>query len=90
MKTGSMLNMPKDVLQKLAAMSTLNPNAPRNSRNFVFQTVSPQKQAGSAEKPKSKVRKNISAVSSSPKRFKSNSSTSTNSKSRSIFPLLEN
>ncbi|XP_073471696.1 claspin [Aquarana catesbeiana] len=90
MKTGSMLNMPKDVLQKLAAMSTLNPNAPRNSRNFVFQTVSPQKQDRSAEKPKSKVRKNISAATPSPKRFKSNSSTSANSKSRSIFPLLEN
>nr|DBA33691.1 TPA: hypothetical protein GDO54_001333 [Pyxicephalus adspersus] len=54
MKTGSMLNMPKDVLQKLATMSNLNPNAPRNSRNFVFQTVSPQKQNGPAEKPKTK------------------------------------
>ncbi|XP_018432058.1 PREDICTED: claspin [Nanorana parkeri] len=87
MKTGSMLNMPKEVLQKLAAMSNLNPNAPRNSRKFVFQTVSPQKQDASSDKPKSKVRKNISAATPSPKRFKPNSSTS--AKSRSIFPLLE-
>ncbi|KAM5179724.1 claspin [Mantella aurantiaca] len=90
MKTGSMLNMPKDVLQKLAAISSLNPNAPRNSRNFVFQAVSPQKQDGSVEKPKSKVRKNISAATPSPKRLKLNSSTSAKSKIRSIFPLLEN
>ncbi|KAM9319535.1 claspin [Gastrophryne carolinensis] len=90
LKTGSMLNMSKDVLQKLATMSNLNPNAPRNSRNFVFQTLSPQKKDEPSEKPKAKVRKNIDLVTPSPKRFRSSSSTTANRKSRSIFPLLEN
>ncbi|XP_068125196.1 claspin [Hyperolius riggenbachi] len=89
-KTGSMLNMPKEVLQKLATMSNLNPNAPRNTRNFVFQTLSPQKKGESVEKPKPKVRKNITAATPSPKRFRPNNATTAASKSRSIFPLLEN
>ncbi|XP_053311925.1 claspin [Spea bombifrons] len=88
MQTGSLLNKPKEVLQKLAAMSDLNPNAPRNSRNFVFQTVSPGKKE-SEEKPKSKIRKNISLPTPSPKRFKSDNISSAKSKSRSIFPFLE-
>ncbi|XP_053562979.1 claspin [Bombina bombina] len=87
--TGSLLNKPKEVLQKLAAMSDLNPNAPRNSRNFVFQTLSPQKKQEPSEKPKSKIRKNITAVTPSPKRIKLDNSSAT-SKSRSIFPFLEN
>ncbi|KAM4699525.1 claspin isoform 2-T2 [Discoglossus pictus] len=88
MHTGSLLNKPKEVLQKLAAMSDLNPNATRNSRNFVFQTLSPQKDGPSIGKPKSKIRKNIAAVTPSPKRLKMDSSATT--KSRSIFPFLEN
>ncbi|KFQ76561.1 Claspin, partial [Phaethon lepturus] len=51
-KNGSLLNRPKAVLQKLAAMSDLNPNAPRNSRNFVFHTLSPEKSAEAKEKSK--------------------------------------
>ncbi|PKU33767.1 hypothetical protein llap_15928 [Limosa lapponica baueri] len=51
-KNGSLLNRPKAVLQKLAAMSDLNPNAPRNSRNFVFQTLSPEKSEEAKEKSK--------------------------------------
>ncbi|XP_056413169.1 claspin isoform X2 [Hyla sarda] len=90
MKTGSLLNKPKEVLQKLAAMSTLNPNAPRNTRNFVFHTLSPQKVESTIEKLKPKVKRNISAATPSPKRFKSERSNVANSKSRSIFPLLEN
>ncbi|XP_063810535.1 claspin isoform X3 [Pseudophryne corroboree] len=89
MKTGSLLNKPKAVLQKLATMSDLNPNAPRNSRNFVFQTLSPKKKDLSTEKPTSKVRKNIAVATPSPKRLKFDNSI-TNSKNRSIFPFLEN
>uniref|UniRef100_A0A8C5P6I0 Claspin n=1 Tax=Leptobrachium leishanense TaxID=445787 RepID=A0A8C5P6I0_9ANUR len=88
MQTGSLLNKPKEVLQKLAAMSNVNPNAPRNSRNFVFQTLSPAKKAQSADRPKPKVRKNISLATPSPKRFKPNNTS--NGNSRSIFPFLEN
>uniref|UniRef100_A0A670IRW5 Claspin n=1 Tax=Podarcis muralis TaxID=64176 RepID=A0A670IRW5_PODMU len=52
LKNGSLLNRPKAVLQKLAAMSDLNPNAPRNSRNFIFQTLSPVKSEETKEKSK--------------------------------------
>uniref|UniRef100_A0A8C5SYF6 Claspin n=1 Tax=Laticauda laticaudata TaxID=8630 RepID=A0A8C5SYF6_LATLA len=55
LKNGSLLNQPRAVLQKLAAMSDLNPNAPRNSRNFVFQTLSPVKSEGVKEKAKPQV-----------------------------------
>ncbi|KFO89355.1 Claspin, partial [Buceros rhinoceros silvestris] len=51
-KNGSLLNRPKAVLQKLAAMSDLNPNAPRNSRNFVFHTLSPDKSEEAKKKSK--------------------------------------
>ncbi|XP_069827749.1 claspin [Dendropsophus ebraccatus] len=86
-KTGSLLNKPDDVLRKLAAMSDLNPNAPRNTRKFVFHTLSPQKVEGATDKVKPKVKRNISAATPSPKRFKSNAA---KSQTRSIFPLLEN
>ncbi|ERE81634.1 claspin isoform 1 [Cricetulus griseus] len=52
LKTGSLLNQPKAVLQKLAALSDLNPSAPRNSRNFVFHTVSPTKAEAAKESSK--------------------------------------
>ncbi|XP_075460687.1 claspin isoform X2 [Ascaphus truei] len=92
MITGSLLNKPKEVLQKLAAMSDLNPNAPRNSRNFVFQTLSPGKKAESAGKPKSQIKKNISAAIAgpSPKRPRVEKASAVKSKSRSVFPFLEN
>ncbi|XP_040280315.1 claspin [Bufo bufo] len=89
-KTGSLLNKPKEVLEKLAAMSNLNPNAPRNTRKFVFHMLSPQKKEESTAKPKPKVKRNISAATSSPKRFKSDRSDAANNKNRSIFPFLEN
>lgn len=55
-KNGSLLNRPKAVLQKLAAMADLNPNAPRNSRNFVFHTLSPEKSEEAKEKSKPQVK----------------------------------
>ncbi|XP_069478701.1 claspin [Ambystoma mexicanum] len=90
MKNGSLLNKPKEVLQKLTAMSDLNLNAPRNTRNFVFQALSPGKKDDQVKTlVKSQVRKNISAVSApSPKRARLEKP-STSKNSRSIFPFLE-
>lgn len=64
-KNGSLLNRPKDILQKLAAMSDLNPNAPRNSRNFVFHTLSPDKNEEAKEKSKHQVKTCVRLCSSS-------------------------
>ncbi|RMB91245.1 hypothetical protein DUI87_32382 [Hirundo rustica rustica] len=89
-KNGSLLNRPKAVLQKLAAMSDLNPNAPRNSRNFVFHTLSPEKSEEAKEKSKPQVKKRSpsAAITSAAKRPRVESSEET-SQSRSIFQYLE-
>nr|XP_020015202.1 claspin isoform X2 [Castor canadensis] len=89
LKTGSLLNQPKAVLQKLAALSDLNPSAPRNSRNFVFHTLSPVKSEVSKESSKPQVkRKGPSLMTSpSPKCLKTDDSTS--GLKRSIFRYLE-
>ena len=55
LKTGSLLSQPKAVLQKLAALSDLNPSAPRNSRNFIFHTLSPVKAEATKESSKPRV-----------------------------------
>ncbi|XP_029427361.1 LOW QUALITY PROTEIN: claspin [Rhinatrema bivittatum] len=91
LKNGSLLNKPKEVLQKLAAMSELNPSAPRSSRNFVFQTLSPGKKEEPTVKPKPQVRKTILALTAtpSPKRLRQEQPRNTKSMSRSIFPFLE-
>uniref|UniRef100_A0A8C2YEV3 Claspin n=1 Tax=Coturnix japonica TaxID=93934 RepID=A0A8C2YEV3_COTJA len=89
-KNGSLLNRPKDILQKLAAMSDLNPNAPRNSRNFVFHTLSPDKNEETKEKSKHQVKKRgpSAAITALPKRPRVDSTEET-SQSRSIFQYLE-
>nr|XP_012295287.1 claspin [Aotus nancymaae] len=89
-KTGSLLNQPKAVLQKLAALSDLNPSAPRNSRNFVFHTLSPVKAEAAKELSKSQVkRRGPSFVTSpSPKRLKTDDN-STSGLKQSIFKYLE-
>ncbi|XP_074018031.1 claspin isoform X2 [Numenius arquata] len=89
-KNGSLLNRPKAVLQKLAAMSDLNPNAPRNSRNFVFQTLSPEKSEEAKEKSKLQVKKRgpTAVITSLAKRPRVDSTEET-SQSRSIFQYLE-
>ncbi|XP_072211544.1 claspin isoform X2 [Excalfactoria chinensis] len=89
-KNGSLLNRPKDILQKLAAMSDLNPNAPRNSRNFVFHTLSPDKNEETKEKSKHQVKKRgpSAAITALPKRPRVDSTEQT-SQSRSIFQYLE-
>uniref|UniRef100_A0A8C7EB68 Claspin n=1 Tax=Nothoprocta perdicaria TaxID=30464 RepID=A0A8C7EB68_NOTPE len=90
LKNGSLLNRPKAMLQKLAAMSELNPNAPRNSRNFVFHTLSPDKSEEAKEKSKLQVKKrgSTTVITSLAKRSRSDS-TAQMSKSRSIFQYLE-
>ncbi|XP_017683761.1 PREDICTED: claspin isoform X3 [Lepidothrix coronata] len=89
-KNGSLLKRPKAVLQKLAAMSDLNPNAPRNSRNFVFLTLSPEKSEEAKEKSKPQVKKRgpSAVVTSLAKRPRVESPEET-SQSRSIFQFLE-
>uniref|UniRef100_A0A663MW71 Claspin n=1 Tax=Athene cunicularia TaxID=194338 RepID=A0A663MW71_ATHCN len=89
-KNGSLLNRPKAVLQKLAAMSDLNPNAPRNSRNFVFHTLSPDKSEEAKEKSKLQVKKrgSTAVITSLAKRPRVDSTEET-SQSRSIFQYLE-
>ncbi|XP_062818333.1 claspin [Anolis carolinensis] len=89
LKNGSLLNRPKEVLQKLAAMSGLNPNAPRNSRNFVFQTLSPVKSKEATEKPKPQVKKRapVPIAAPSPKRLRLDSTLA--QETRSIFQYLE-
>ncbi|XP_057239510.1 claspin-like, partial [Malurus melanocephalus] len=89
-KNGSLLNRPKAVLQKLAAMSDLNPNAPRNSRNFVFHTLSPEKSEEAKEKSKPQVKKRgPSAVTTSVAKRPRVESSEETSQSRSIFQYLE-
>ncbi|XP_076790312.1 claspin isoform X2 [Arvicanthis niloticus] len=89
LKTGSLLNQPKAVLQKLAALSDLNPSAPRNSRNFVFHTISPTKAETAKDSSKPQVRRRgpSSMMSPSPKRLKTNGSSP--GPKRSIFRYLE-
>lgn len=89
LKTGSLLNQPKAVLQKLATLSDLNPSAPRNSRNFVFHTLSPTKAetAKNSSKPQVRRRGPSSMMSPSPKRLKTNDSSP--GPKRSIFRYLE-
>ncbi|KAK2106446.1 hypothetical protein P7K49_015960 [Saguinus oedipus] len=89
-KIGSLLKQPKAVLQKLAALSDLNPSAPRNSRNFVFHTLSPVKAEAAKESSKSQVkRRGPSFVTSpSPKRLKTDDN-STSGLKQSIFKYLE-
>uniref|UniRef100_A0A8C6BD93 Claspin n=1 Tax=Monodon monoceros TaxID=40151 RepID=A0A8C6BD93_MONMO len=89
LKMGSLLNQPKAVLQKLAALSDLNPSAPRNSRNFVFHTLSPVKAEAAKESSKPRVRRRGPSLmtSPSPKRLKTYDSAS--GSKQSIFRYLE-
>lgn len=55
-RRGSLLSQPRSVLQKLASISEGNPLAPRNTRGFLFQALSPQKDAASSDVPQKQVR----------------------------------
>lgn len=54
-KRGSLLCQPRAVLQKLANISDSNPLAPRNTRGFLFQTLSPEKEQSASAGPKKQV-----------------------------------
>ncbi|XP_028937326.1 claspin isoform X3 [Ornithorhynchus anatinus] len=91
LRTGSLLNQPKTVLQKLASMSDVNPNAPRSSRNFVFHTLSPVKSEAAAEpsKPQGKKRGPGAMATAPPKRVRDESPSVPSPQTRSIFRYLE-
>ncbi|XP_042292110.1 claspin [Thunnus maccoyii] len=71
-RRGSLLSQPKSVLQKLASISEGNPLAPRNSRGFLFQTLSPEKDNNSTsdapQKQTMKKRGQVAAVNPAAKR----------------------
>lgn len=54
-RRGSLLSQPHSVLQKLASISEGNPLAPRNSRGFLFQTLSPEKDKPTSNAPQKQV-----------------------------------
>ncbi|KAM6974195.1 claspin [Tautogolabrus adspersus] len=61
-RRGSLLSQPQSVLQKLASISDGNPLAPRNSRGFLFQTLSPEKDGKTADAPQKQMMKKRGAV----------------------------
>ncbi|TNM93031.1 hypothetical protein fugu_018433 [Takifugu bimaculatus] len=62
MKRGSLLSQPQAILQKLASISDGNPLAPRNTRGFLFQTLSPEKDGSASGVPQKQVVKKRAAV----------------------------
>ncbi|KAJ8273053.1 hypothetical protein GJAV_G00096850 [Gymnothorax javanicus] len=56
-RRGSLLSQPRAVLQKLASISEGNPCAPRSSRGFLFQTLSPEKEDAAKQCPSLQVKK---------------------------------
>lgn len=54
-RRGSLLSQPQSVLQKLASISEANLLAPRSSRGFLFQTLSPEKVCGGSDAPQNQV-----------------------------------
>ncbi|XP_067867408.1 claspin isoform X2 [Heterodontus francisci] len=92
MKNGSLLNRPREVLQKLAAISDVNLNAPRaNSRNFVFHTLSPEKneKKTTKSKPQTKRKATATPMTSLAKRPRTEKTPTNSTHTRSIFRYLE-
>ncbi|KAM9383947.1 claspin isoform 2-T2 [Pholidichthys leucotaenia] len=93
-RRGSLLNRPAALLQKLASISEGNPLAPRNSRGFLFQMLSPEKgNAASATSQKQTMKKRgpVEVVNPSAKRIcrESRPAGQTNGTQRSIFNFLD-
>ncbi|KAG5264588.1 hypothetical protein AALO_G00255860 [Alosa alosa] len=90
-KRGSLLSQPKTMLQKLASISDGNPIGPRNTRGFLFQTLSPEKNSTSSDHPK-QVKKRLSSDSPAPvaKRPRQEKKAAAPGPPRSIFSYLEN
>ncbi|XP_038827769.1 claspin-like isoform X2 [Salvelinus namaycush] len=92
-KRGSLLSQPRSVLQKLACISEGNPLAPRNTRGFVFQSLSPEKEASAAEAPKKQMKKRgqIEVLAPAAKRpCRKTDTPAAKGPQRSIFSYLEN
>uniref|UniRef100_A0A672HTT7 Claspin n=1 Tax=Salarias fasciatus TaxID=181472 RepID=A0A672HTT7_SALFA len=71
-RRGSLLSQPHAVLQKLASISEGNPLAPRSSRGFLFQTLSPEKDgaaSGGARQQVVKKRASVDSVAPAAKRL---------------------
>ncbi|XP_049606491.1 claspin isoform X2 [Syngnathus scovelli] len=90
-KRGSLLSQPQSVLQKLASISEGNPLAPRNSRGFLFQTLSPEKDGEESQNHMTKRRANTGAVNPAAKRVCRQDASAGNAKTpqRSIFSFLD-
>ncbi|MED6258272.1 hypothetical protein ATANTOWER_005090 [Ataeniobius toweri] len=61
-RRGSLLSQPQAVLQKLANISDGNPLAPRHTRGFLFQTLSPEKVNTASNGPQNQVVRKRSQV----------------------------
>ncbi|XP_056254510.1 claspin isoform X1 [Seriola aureovittata] len=93
-RRGSLLSQPHSVLQKLASISEGNPLAPRNSRGFLFQTLSPEKDNATSKAPQNqmmKKRRQVEAVNPAAKRVCGENKTAGQTKGlqRSIFNFLD-
>ncbi|KAL7829682.1 hypothetical protein AOLI_G00305670 [Acnodon oligacanthus] len=91
-KRGSLLSQPRALLQKLANISDSNPLAPRNTRGFLFQTLSPEKEQSASAGPKKQVKKRGQPESFTPvaKRPCLGNSVKLAGPPRSVFSYLEN
>uniref|UniRef100_A0A3B4EXI4 Claspin n=1 Tax=Pundamilia nyererei TaxID=303518 RepID=A0A3B4EXI4_9CICH len=87
-RRGSLLSQPQSVLQKLASISEGNPLAPRNSRGFLFQTLSPEK-VNSSEAPQKQVSQNYDAKKKTINKTHFMSTRQTKGSQRSIFNFLD-
>ncbi|XP_042363150.1 claspin isoform X2 [Plectropomus leopardus] len=93
-RRGSLLSQPQSVLQKLASISEGNPLAPRNSRGFLFQTLSPEKDKSSSDAPQKQTMKKrgpVEAVNPAAKRLcrENRPAGQTKGPQRSIFNFLD-
>ncbi|KAI4883998.1 hypothetical protein NFI96_019513 [Prochilodus magdalenae] len=91
-RRGSLLSQPRAVLQKLANISDGNPLAPRNTRGFLFQTLSPEKEPSASSGPKKQVKKRGQQESIAPvaKRLCRENPVKLPGPPRSVFSYLEN
>ncbi|XP_030267375.1 claspin [Sparus aurata] len=92
-RRGSLLSQPHSVLQKLASISEGNPLAPRNSRGFLFQTLSPEKDSSTSDAPQKQMMKKrgpVGAVNPAAKRVcrENTPAGQTKGPQRSIFNFL--
>ncbi|XP_061597083.1 claspin [Cololabis saira] len=93
-RRGSLLSQPPSVLKKLASISEGNPLAPRNTRSFLFQTLSPEKVTVTSAAPQKqavKKRSQVEAANPTAKRIcrENKPAGQTKSCQKSIFSFLD-